>query len=790
MGEAALLPANVRRERRRRDSLNINKEEIVARVIKFFEDDDTDRALEKDARRQRYAKYRMWVEGTDWPWPDASDVPLSDMMEKSLRMQDTLHNAVMSDRPAIVGKARSEKNVDQQETVNSLLDTQFFIEQNGEEIIGELADDFINEGVFTTFVPWIKELREVSDIRVYDAIPEPLQFPSEYFRVLLQKEFPEAAIVEAASGEGWDWDVSEGEEPPFKVKFYTRDNGRVEMVFLREVEVYNGPRVIPKDWDEVLYPTRAANLQAPSPSNPNGAAHVILVDYPSIDEIRRLNDNGTYDLLKETLDSLETLGAPNINQEMKQLKDDLQGAAWGDGARKPVDPKHAVLTRLMCFDVYDLGDGTGTDVVWTVLYEAKVLCRGGVMTEIYPSNPPRRPLAGSSFIPIKGRYGGISFLETLEGLHDVIKVLIDQAINSGTLKITPFGFYRAAGGMKPEIIDLFPGELYPLNDPKNDVEFPNFSFNGEANSINMITLLSQWEERVSMVGELQLGRVPQGKSSALRTIGGMAMIAGQGEARPERILRRFFMGLADTFSIMHEQNRYFLPPEKIIKMVGLKTPNANPYQTIKQRSSVSSQMDFAFNANVLNTSKQQMQIAIDSLMGASVNELMLNLGVIDEGGIYRLLREKYKSHGQDPDNFIKPPTPGSMKPRIFAEEALQMIFNGEQPDGKPAESGGAVEHFQKLQEFFQSENMGLLIDPTAIEIFKIYLSQVGELAQLEQRQQQIAQAAQQFQAGQQGGGEGGRPPEGPPPSNDTPAISGGAELLDETLPGAGGGQNG
>jgi hypothetical protein len=791
VGEDADIAINIRRERRRRDTLKVDKEQIVKRVLKFFDDDDKDRSDEKEARIQRYAKFRMWVEGKDWPWPDSSDVPLSDMMEKSLRMQDTLHNAVMSDRPAILGKARVPGDVGQQDTVNSLLDTQFFIEQKGEVIIGEIADDFINEGVFTVFVPWIKEMREVSDIRVYDAIPEELQFPSEYFRAILQKEFPEAAIVEAVSGEGWDWDVNEGEDT-FRVKFYTRDNGRVEMTFLRAVEVYNGPRVIPKDWDEVLYPTRSANLQAPGPSNPNGAAHVILVDYPTIDEIRRLAEDGTYDYLtKEDLDTLPTVGSPNTNQEYKNLKDDLQGVSQGSANRKATDPEQSTLTRLMCFDVFDLdSDGIGEDVVWTVLHEPALLCRAGLMTEIFPSNPPRRPLAGSSFIPIKGRYGGISFLETLEGLHDVIKVLVDQAIDSSTLKITPFGFYRAAGGMKPEIIDLLPGELYPLNDPKRDIEFPNFSFNGEANSINMITLLTQWEERVSMVGELQLGRVPQGKSSALRTVGGMSMIAGQGEARPERILRRFFMGLADAFSIMHEQNRYFLPPEKKIRMVGMKSASADPYQTIKQRSEISSQMDFSFSANVLNTSKQQMQIAIDSLIGTYVNDLALNLGMIDEGGIYRLFREKAKAHGQDPDNYIKEPTPGSLKPRIFAEEAIHSITMGQQPDGRPAEAGGAIEHFQKLRDFFQSALYGLMTDQTAQEIFKIYLNQVGELAALQQQQQQVADSARAFQGGQQGGGQGGRPPEGPPPNNETPPISGGGELLDETLPGAGGGQGG
>ena len=62
----------IRRERKRRDSLSIKDQEIADRVLKFFKVDDDNRSFEKEARIQRYAKFRMWTEGPkDWPWPDA-----------------------------------------------------------------------------------------------------------------------------------------------------------------------------------------------------------------------------------------------------------------------------------------------------------------------------------------------------------------------------------------------------------------------------------------------------------------------------------------------------------------------------------------------------------------------------------------------------------------------------------------------------------------------------------------------------------------------------------------------
>ena len=86
----------IRRTRKRIESLKIDREKISARVKKFHDDDMQNRTDEMNARLQRYAKYRMWTEGKDWPWEGSSDVGLPDLMQHSLRVQDTLHNAVMS----------------------------------------------------------------------------------------------------------------------------------------------------------------------------------------------------------------------------------------------------------------------------------------------------------------------------------------------------------------------------------------------------------------------------------------------------------------------------------------------------------------------------------------------------------------------------------------------------------------------------------------------------------------------------------------------------------------------
>jgi len=343
--------------------------------------------------------------------------------------------------------------------------------------------------------------------------------------------------------------------------------------------------------------------------------------------------------------------------------------------------------------------------------------------------------------------------------------------------------------MKQETIRLWPGEMYPLGDPQRDVNFPSFGNPGsDAFGINMLSVLQSSEERVSSVGDLQLGRVPQGKASALRTVGGMSLIAAQGEARPERILRRFFNGLTEIWHQFHELNQSFLPRNKQIRIFDLKRPSAEPYQTITDKGEIAGRYQFTFSANVLNTSKQAMQEAIGGLLQVYISELTLRAGIIDEGGIYRLLRDFGKSQGQDPDKYLKEPTPGAMRPRLTAEEAISQILNSQIPDGEPME--GAQVHLATLQAFIKTKEFGMLDfeqgGAVQRELFEDYMQIIQQKIQEEQQRAALVEAAGQFGGG--GGNGAGRPPESVENPQQQPPVNAN-ELLDESLPGAGGGGN-
>jgi len=785
----------LRVRRQRKSTLKFDEAVIHDRIIGFADEWESARAGERGDRLQRYAKYRQWTEGKDWPFPDSSDAALPDMTTQSLRVQDTLHNAVMSARPPVTARALDAPSAKKAETVDRVLDHQMFIDIDGENFIGDAAEAFANDGNYTAFVPWVTERRPVSDVYTFPPMPvaedgSP-QAPRVYFDTLVKELFADQKNMQASQkgDDGWDWLVIRDDKSRVDISFYTLHDDRVEMV-LRQIDtVFDGPRPIIKDWEHVLHPPRAANLQRPGPSNPKGAQAVILVDKPTISEIMSLVDSGFYDLIsKEDIESLVAQSPAEHHSEEDQQKDTLQGVDGNEKRQQFAAQSHERVTRYTCFDTYDVdGDGLDEDVIWWVIRELPgVVLKAKHLTEMYPFRQPRRPFAGAAFIPIRGRWEGISQLELVEGVHDLQKQAYDQMMDAGTITNAPFFFYRATGGMRPEVIELNPGEGYPLADPKNDVHFPQFNNNAGVAGINIIGLLNNFEERLTMQGDMQLGRVPAGRSSALRTVTGMAMLQNQGEARPERILRRFFIGLRDVYKMMHELNMVFLPPDKKIRISQTVNKNDDPYAQIRGPEDVRGNFVFDFDANVFNTSRQALQEGLMNLAATYINPLNLQLGIIQPDGVYRLQRDIGKAYGQEPDQYLAPPHPEAMMPKLFAEESILQIINGIEPNGVPAEPGGAMEHMQKLMVFMNADDFGH-VPPTNVPLFQSYLEKTQSRVQQQQEQQAVLQAAAQ-QGGPAAQNLGGRPPEGAQESpTDLPTNVQPNQPADQTVPVGGNG---
>ena len=779
----------------KRKSIKLKEPQEFTRVVlERYDEDLRDRREWSEARIQRYAKLYGWLEPKHYPWPNASNQHVDMLMTNSMRTQDTLVNATLKARPIMSAIAVNKGDADKGKTVDELLDYQLFTEQKGEEKIAQCADSFTNDGRWVCFVPWVKEKRKVREVHPVPPLP-PNGDSLTLYNQTLADLFPQGFIE--AKGEDTfliTIPTSNPDEPEeVKAEFYTEDDTSYVCV-TKEKVIFDGPCPIPKLLEDIIVPSRCDNLQPPSPSNPLGADHVIMVDYPSWDEIHRLAKRGYYDLLTpEDLEQMEGRvdggvgdrhsGSDADIEQHKIQMDALAGQEYGNA-----HTTSKTFTRLTYFGRWKVKeDEFEEEVVARFIVGPdrgiKALARLRYLEEEYPRQDLSRPrpfACSPGFIPIPGQWFAMGLPELLEHMRDLTKILLDQMIDKHTLSNTPFWFYRAASGVRPEKINYEPGVGYPLANPQQDINIPQWPQQDQTIAMNLITWVQQRSEAQSMQGALQMGSVPQGKASALRTSSNMMNILQQGDARPERILRRFFNGLAELYQQMHELNKVFLPPNKQYRITGVDQAGADPYKEVKEPKDIGGMYQFEFKANSLNTSKAIQSQVLTELLPTLANPLTLQMGMTDPEHLYNLLCDLIKSLGQDENRYLKTP-PNANIPKLTAEQAMQQMMMGEIPQGLPAE--GAQQHLQALEMLGQDPRFAQIVqsDPAFGMIFQTWVQKV-QMAMMQEQQQMMA--AQQF-AGAMGGGQGKTGPEGAvTPGADQMVPQGPGQVMDESLPGA------
>lgn len=783
----------IRLERKRPSPLglsNTDKMMIVERVRKFARDDEDDRIVDKRYREQRYAKLMQWAEPARGPWEDATNVTLPDMLTAVLRTEDTLLNAALATRPMINSRALDPKNQDKQRRVDLLQDNQFFVENGGEKLLERMAMNFDRDGTVTNYVRWVTEFKKIQQLRVFDPIPLG-QVPEQYFRRILTTRFRTDQISKIDE-DGWDWDVTDLNGTELSIRFYTDSDHNVEMEVRAEVQAFDGPLIQTMPYESVLHPYWCENLQAPGPSNPNGAEHVILVDRPTIDEVGRLIDQKVYDLI----DRKDVEGRTSNNyltdrpeNDLQRQRDDLRG--FTESRPNPSEDTRNLgrTLRFTCFDLWARdGEGASREVVWTVLPELDLLARARPLSEMMPGNPPKRPFAEASFIPVQDRRIGISLPEVMEGLHDFQTTVFNQMGDACAIEIQPFGTYKPNSNINPEEYQIYPGALLPRQNA-DDLNFERIQPTATSVGINQITIAQGMEEKLTSIGDLQLGRIPTGKSAALRTSSGVNQLLAQGEARPERILRRFFSCLRDTYQLMWQLNREFLDDKKRFRVMGVAAPNEDPFIQMTT-ADLTGDYQFDFQANVLNTSKVALQESLGQILTLMVNPLMLQLGIAQPEGIYRLMLDHLRSLGQTGEKYLSEPVPGARAPKVSAPEALSSILGGEMPVGLPAEPQ-AQEHLQTLGELLmRTDDQGIMLqqtlEPFHKKLLQAWMAGIQRQILEEQQKAQMMANAQQLQGQlQQESGGGGPQPGGGKPANLGSGMVGPHDVMDESMPASG-----
>jgi hypothetical protein len=761
MADALAIPPPPKRRLRKR-TYTIDKDALVETVLDQVQTAERERSEWMDERVLRYAKLRGWTERDNPPWDDCSNTHVPVMMANSLRVKAGLFNAVLGMRPVMTPRTTNKTQRQQAEQANQLIDYQVFVEGQGEKWIDAYVDQFIDESCVFSHQRWSKEQRIIHDVRVFPTPDIPVR---EWMASTLGTEtlLPDARNVVMTDEDGYEWTAettnADQEVTEYTLSVYDRDDRKVEVLLEWEATVFDGPAVQVENLEDVVVPIRCENPQPVTPSNPFGAPWVARLTRVNCDHVRRMQKNGTYDQL--TADDLEEALSHSEGRDQGATQETNSGAlkdlkdAKAGLAPQPTDESRDWITVVEWYGAYDLnGDGLEEEVIFTVLREPEKLARVRYLSEMYPGLPPTRPISYACVIPVKGEIYGISYPELMEGLHDFIHIMFNQVVDRGDLANQPFGFYRASSGLKPEVIRLWPGDLYPVDNPQQDVAFPQMPHADQSFGLNMIALGMQFLERLTQIGPLQQGQVPTGKASALRTLGTTMAILQQGAALPEQILRRLFIGLSQVWQQIHRLNGRFLPKKKQYLIVGKSADQDDAYAEITDPRDLAVSITFDFQATLLNTNKGLVSSALVGLGQALINPLTMQFGIVNPETVYNWAKDLIQANQLDPSRYIvKPKGAPEGGERWTWEEALLLILENRMPDVAPLEGDPAIWQ-QKALEFMQSDEFGHL-SPAQVILFKELMVKIVAAVRQQVQRQQMMQAASQFSSnlGQQGQGQ-------------------------------------
>lgn len=758
----------VQRVRRRR-RMTLDTDAVTQRVWETIDAVRDDRASWMELRLVRYAKLRGWLQDKTWPWDDASNQHIPMMQADSLRIQAGLHNAVLGARPVMVGKSLSVAQKDAAENASNLIDYQVFVEADGEEKIERYIMQFVNDGTVFSFQPWVKDQRTIVDVRRYpvDETRPVIQYMAE----LLPHEIPglSALTAHGENGLSWTatWDGPNG-EVEVSIEVYDGKDDMLEVEMTWQAAVFDGPTMIVHELEDILAPLRAQNLQPVTPANPFGAPWVARLVKVDLDTIRRRQQEGVYDLLSdEDLTDLEGVADVITKQDTMYQEDALTQQKEAQAGLAPtfagMKKDQVWVTMAEWYGRWDVNDdGLDEDVIFSVTDEGRKLCRARYLTEMYPGLPPRRPFSEARFIPVDGQLYGIGLPELMEGVNDLLHELINQNIDRGEIANLPIMLYRASSGIKPEIMRVRPGDWVPVDNPQTDALPVQFPHGDQTWAFNMISLVQQFAQQLIQIGPIQMGQVPQGKASALRTVGTTMAILQQGAAMPEQILRRLFMGLKQVWEQFHMLNTRFLPKRKQYLLQGKPSTDADAYRTIQTPTEINVPVLFDFQATLLNTNKGVISQALTGLGTAIFNPLAFQMHMVTPENFYNWAKDLIRANQLDPERYITKPPEAPEGNRVTLQDAIGMLIGGQLP---PTDVVGPPEAFlAALQQFEQSDEFGRL-HISNVGLWRQYTQALQQKIQQAQQQAQTQQAAQQFtqMLGQQGQGQGGEPQMGQAP---------------------------
>ena len=238
-------------------------------------------------------------------------------------------------------------------------------------------------------------------------------------------------------------------------------NARIQQEEVRRlITTFDGPVFENRDLEDIIMV---------GDSDPQRASYVFDAYRLNSSQLYTLEDQKLFDgkAVAEVIEAGPDAKTGKPEDEIKQRRKENAGEA-GLNAEASL-PDYRILEVYFGYDVD--GSGIHSQLVAWIHPSSGTILRATYLNRTNKAG--ERPYFKASYMERKGAEHGLGLLEMLHPLSIEMDFHHNARIDFGLLAAMPFGFYRANSSIDPEKFRMSPGDLFPVDDPKNDVFYPN-----------------------------------------------------------------------------------------------------------------------------------------------------------------------------------------------------------------------------------------------------------------------------------------------------------------------------
>ncbi len=260
----------------------------------------------------------------------------------------------------------------------------------------------------------------------------------------------------------------------------------------------------------------------------------------------------------------------------------------------------------------------------------------------------KRSMVKFGFIERNNRFLPIGLAEWLRHTQAELDGIHNLRLDSGTLNVMPFGFYKPLAGMQRDVYKLEPGKMFPTADPQS-VTFPKtnaqpqWSFQDEG-------LIYKYGSAQSGLNDAATGSFVSKRQSASEYLGTANAI----DLRTEDVVNGFLRSLRKLLYRILGLYQQFAPPSRIFQVGGAEGVKLVKYF---ETDRLQGKLLLRLTGNLDQINPQLQRDIATNMLSLLMNQILIQLGIVKPDTIYAAMQHVAKAMNYKGVPLHKPDLP-------------------------------------------------------------------------------------------------------------------------------------